>query len=74
MMSLSESSRIERVILLHREFITQRELKTQEMAERFGVSQRTIQRDFSAMAHVLPIYVDSGKWVYEETAVSISLY
>lgn len=73
-MQLYESTRIERVILLHREFITNRELRTQEMAERFGVSQRTIQRDFSAMAHVLPIYLDNGRWVYEETAVSISPY
>ena len=76
MVALNESTRIERVILLHREFMARRELRTQDMAERFGVTSRTIQYDLSAMAHVLPIYYDNSRWVwvYEETAVSISPY
>lgn len=74
MVLLQESTRIERIILIHKEFIEQRELTARDMADRFGVTRRTIQYDLSAMAHVLPIYYDNGRWFYEETAVSISPY
>lgn len=72
---LSESTRIERVVYLTKVFLTQREISTAEAAQMTGVSQRTIQRDFAAMARTLEIYPENGRWVYlEETAVSISPY
>ncbi len=73
---LSETNRIERVVYLTKMFMTRRELSTAEAAQLTGVSQRTIQRDFAAMARTLEIYPDNGRWVYldDETAVSISPY
>ena len=77
MLYLQEATRIGRVAALTRLFILRRELTTAEAAEKFGVSRRTIQRDFSEMAHQLPIYPDyTGRWVYapSEGEVSISPY
>jgi len=73
---LSESTRIERVVYLTKVFLTQREITTARAAQLTGVSQRTIQRDFAAMARTLEIYPENGRWVYldEDTAVSISPY
>ena len=69
-----ESNKTERVVILYSEFLENRELTTREMAVRLGVTQRTVQNDLASMSRVLPIYPDHGVWIYDDTAVVISLY
>lgn len=77
MLYLQEANRIGRVAALTRLLIIHGELTTAEAAAKFGVTQRTIRRDFAEMAHQLPIYPDyTGRWIYTpgDKEVSISPY
>jgi len=74
-MMILESNRIERVCYLTQILLSGSEVATSDLAERAGVSQRTIQRDLAAISRVLPIYPDNGRWVYApDGEVSISPY
>ena len=63
-MILFESSRVERVTALTRLLIVRREISTADMAQEFGVSKRTIQRDLNEMSRVISIRSDNGLWLY----------
>ena len=71
-MIIRESSRVERVAHISRLLVEGRAINAAEVAELVGVSTRTIQRDLSVIARVLPIYYDAGVWYYisQEDAIS----
>lgn len=73
-MILFESSRIERVAILTQKLITDGEIRTAEAAAECGVTPRTIRRDLAEIARVLPVYVESGRWIYlpDDEPITIS--
>ena len=73
-MILFESSRVERVTALTRLLIVRREISTADMAQEFGVSKRTIQRDLNEMSRVISIRSDNGLWLYLDEPDQISPY
>lgn len=76
-MVITESNRIERVVLLTQQILEGQPIKTAVAAEQFEVTQRTIQRDLATISRVLPIYCDGGQWLsvaQNGAAGSISQY
>ena len=73
-MILFESTKIERIAILTRRLVINRAVSTADLALEIGVSQRTIQRDLNEISSVLPIYPDSGLWLYLDEPDQISPY
>lgn len=66
-MLLLEATRAERVAALTWRLLVAGELATAVEADRFGVSQRTIQRDLAEISRVLAVRPDyTGRWLAPE--------
>ena len=72
-MIITEANRIERIIFLSMAFRDGRTWTTQDAAQETGVSVRTIQRDFSLMSRMLPIYSDGNEWRYVDNSQQVKI-
>jgi len=71
MLRIVEANRIERVLLIHKEFIESGQVRTADLAERFNVSSVTIQKDLRAIQRVIPIYYDNYHWILDDSTISL---